>query len=191
MVISRTLHKTDFRVALGHITQEASLAKIDADTGLQFDEGPSRNLYMTVSARHYFRSGLLQGLISKADARSLSDGTPLSEAPRLIVDVLGTWDHLPFHLHARAEFEEVGRKPLGDGFVSVPVREFRGALVRQFLGGKLDAGVHFQIASGFTGQTTETLALPGEGEPFERVVGVFIPSYATVSIGYHFGHGVH
>jgi hypothetical protein len=103
------------------------------------------------------------------------------------MDFLGTWDRLPFHLHVRAEFEEVGRKPLGDGFVSVPVREFRAALVRQFMGGKLDAGVHFQIASGYSGQTTEVLALPGESEPFERVVGVFIPSYVTVSIGYHFG----
>jgi hypothetical protein len=187
MVVSKTLAKIDFRVTLGHITQEASLAKIDPDTGLQFDEGPSRNRYLTVSARHYFRYGFLQGLVSKADARDLSDGTPVPEAPRLIMDFLGTWDRLPFHLHVRAEFEEVGRKPLGDGFVSVPVREFRAALVRQFMGGKLDAGVHFQIASGYSGQTTEVLALPGESEPFERVVGVFIPSYVTVSIGYHFG----
>jgi hypothetical protein len=47
--------------------------------------------------------------------------------------------------------------------------------------------VHFQIARGYTGQTTEVLALPGEGEPFERVTGVYIPSYATVSISYRFG----
>jgi hypothetical protein len=64
----------------------------------------------------------------------------------------------------------VGRKPLGDGFVSVPVREFRGALVRGFQGGKIQVGVHFQIARGYTGQTTGVLALPAEGEPFERVV---------------------
>jgi hypothetical protein len=187
MVVGKTLFKTDFRVTLGHITQEASLAKIDPDTGLQFDEGPSRNRYMTVSARHYFRNGFLQGLVSKADARDLSDGTPVPEAPRLIVDVLGTWDRLPFHLHARAEFEEVGRKPLGDGFISVPVREFRCALVRQFLGGRLDAGVHFQIATGYSGQTTEVLALPGEADSIERVTGVFIPSYATLSFSYHYG----
>jgi hypothetical protein len=154
---------------------------------LQFDEGPSRNQYITVSARRYFRAGLIQASVSKADARDLSDGTPLAEAPRLIVDVLGTVERLPFHLHARAEFEEVGRKPLGDGFISVPVREFRGALVRQFMRGKFDAGVHFQIASGYTGQTTEVLALPGEGDPFERVTGVYIPSYATASFVYHFG----
>ena len=187
MVVSKTIRDTDFRVTLGHVTQEASLAKIDPDTGLQFNEGPSRNRYITASARHYFRAGLLQASVSKADARDLSDGTPVPEAPRLIVDVLGTLDRLPFHLHARAEFEEVGRKPLGDGFVSVPVREFRGALVRDFQDGKIQAGVHFQIASGYTGQTTEVLALPGEGEPFERVVGVYIPSYATLSFSYHFG----
>src|SRR5580698_3239026 len=114
---------------------------------------------MTLSARHYFRGAMLQASFSKADARDLSDGTPVPEAPRLIYDVLGTLDRLPFHLHARAEFEEVGRKPLGDGFISVPVREFRCALVRQFLGGRLDAGVHFQIATGYSGQTTEVLAL--------------------------------
>jgi hypothetical protein len=189
LVVSRTILKTDFRVTLGHVTQEASLAKIDPDTGLQFDEGPSRNQYITLSARHYFRDGLLQAVVSKADARGLSDGTPLPEAPRLIVDILGTLDRLPFHLHARAEFEEVGRKPLGDGFVSVPVREFRAALVRSFQGGKIQTGVHFQLASGYTGQTTEVLALPGEGEPFERVTGIYIPSYATASFSYRFGRG--
>jgi hypothetical protein len=186
-VVSKTIRNTDFRVTLGHITQEASLAKIDPDTGLQFDEGPSRNRYVSASARHYFAAGLLQASVSKADARDLSDGTPVPEAPRLIVDALGTLDRLPFQLHARAEFEEVGRKPLGDGFVSVPVREFRAALVRSFRGGKIEAGVHFQLASGYTGQTTEVLALPGEAEPFERVVGVYIPSYATASFSYHLG----
>jgi hypothetical protein len=187
VVVAKTVLGTDFRVTLGHITQEASLAKIDPDTGLQFNEGPSRNRYVTASARRYFRFGLLQASVSKADARDLSDGTPAPEAPRLIMDVLGTIDRLPFQLHARAEFEEVGSKPLGDGFVSVPVREFRAALVRSFLDGKIQAGIHFQLASGYAGQTTEVLALPGEGEPFERVTGVYIPSYATASVSYRFG----
>jgi len=190
-VVSKTILNTDFRITLGHVTQEASLAKIDPDTGLQFDQGPSRNQYLTGAARHYFRAGLLQASVSKADARDLSDSTPVPEAPRLIVDILGTLDRLPFHLQARAEFEEVGRKPLGDGFVSVPTREFRGALVRSFESGKIQVGVHFQVASGYTGQTTEVLALPAEGEPFERVVGVYIPSYATASFSYHFGRPAH
>jgi hypothetical protein len=187
MVVSKTVAKTDLRVTLGHITQEASLAKIDPDTGLQFNEGPGVNRYLTVSARRYFAAGLIQASVSKADARDLSDGTPIPEAPRLIYDVLGTLDRLPFRLHARAEFEEVGRKPLGDGFVSVPVREFRGALVRAFREGKMQAGVQFQIASGYTGQTTEVLALPGETEPSERIAGVYLPSYATLSFSYRFG----
>jgi hypothetical protein len=44
----------------------------------------------------------------------------------------------------------------------------------------------FRLRAGNTGQTTEVLALPAEGEPFERVVGVYIPSYATASFSYHF-----
>jgi hypothetical protein len=189
-VVSKTIAHTDLRVTLGHVTQSASLAKIDADTGLAYDEGPGRNRYVTVSARHTFRFGFLQGSVSKADARDLTDGSPIPEAPRMIADVLGTLDRLPFGLHARAEFEEVGRRPLGDGFVSVPVREFRGALVRNFRNGKIQAGVHFQIASGYTGQTTEALALPGESDAFERVVGVFLPSYTTATVSYRFGRGV-
>jgi len=186
MVVSKTVWGTNLGVTLGRITQEQSLAKIDADTGLQFNEGPSRNRFITVTARRYFRGGLVQGSVSKADARDLSDGTPVPEAPRLIVDFLGTLDRLPFGLRARAEYEQVGRKPLGDGFVSVPVREFRGALARQF-GDRFQAGINFMIASGYTGQTTEVLALAGEGEPFERVVGVYLPSYATLSFSYRFG----
>ncbi len=187
LVLSKTVARTDLRVTLGHVTQEASLAKIDADTGLQFNEGPGRNRYLTASARRVFAWGFVQGSVSKADARDLSDGTPVPEAPRLIVDLLATFDRLPLGLHARAEVEEVGRKPLGDGFTGVPVREFRGALVRSFYNDRLEAGVHFQIARGYAGQTTESLALPGESEAFERVVGVYLPSYASVSLTWHLG----
>jgi hypothetical protein len=65
------------------------LAKIDADTGLEEDEGPGRNKYITVMARRYFPFGLLQASVSKADARDLDSGLPTAEAPRTIVDVLG------------------------------------------------------------------------------------------------------
>ncbi len=167
-------------MTLAHVTQEESLAKIDPDTGLEFNEGPSRNQYITVSARHQFAWGLLESSVSKADARDLSDGLPVPEAPRLIVDFLGAFDRLPWRLHARAEFEEVGRKPLGDGFTGVPVREFRGALERS-ISERLEAGVNFLIASGYTGQTTEVLA------GTEQVVGVYLPSYASVSLSYRFG----
>ena len=186
MIFSKTIYKTDFRVTLGRITQEASLAKINPDTGLQFDEGASRNRFCTIAARRYFGHGSLQASYSQADSRDLNDGTPVPEAPREIFDALGTWDKLPFRLHARAEYEEVFRKPLGDGFYSVPVREFRGALSRSFHDGRFDAGINFLIASGYTGQTTETIALAGEGDSFERVVGVRLPSYVSASISYRF-----
>ena len=76
---------------------------------------------------------------------------------------------------------------MGDRFVGVPVREFRGVVVRGFRGGKIQTGIHFQIASGYTGQTTEVLVLPGEGDAFERVLGVYIPSYARLSFSYRSG----
>ncbi|MDQ2712958.1 MAG: hypothetical protein M3Y24_12160, partial [Acidobacteriota bacterium] len=100
-------------------------------------------------------------------------------------DVLGTVNRLPFGLQARAEFEEVGAKPLGDGFTSVPVREFRGALVRSFRQ-HMDIGLNFLIASGYTGQTTAIVAADGQSGPFEQVVGVRLPSYVSVSYTYRF-----
>jgi hypothetical protein len=48
---SKTLAGTELRLTLGRVTTEASLVKIDPDTGLQFDEGPGRLRFMTVSAR--------------------------------------------------------------------------------------------------------------------------------------------
>ena len=108
MVVSKMVRGTDFRLTLGRVTQEESLAKIDPDTGLQYDEGPSRNRYVTAAARHYFRWGMLQASVSKADARDLSEGTPVPEAPRLIVDSVGTLDRLPWGLHARAESRKSG-----------------------------------------------------------------------------------
>jgi hypothetical protein len=186
LVVSKEIGGIDLRATVGHVTTEASLAKIDPDTGLQEDEGPGRNRFITVVARRYFRSGLLQASVSKADARDLDTGLPTPEAPRTIIDVLGTWNRLPLRLQARAEYEEVGRKPLGDGFVSVPVREFRGALVRSFAHERMDLGVTFLIASGYTGQTTEVIAAPGQGIATEQVTGVRLPSYVSLSYTYRF-----
>jgi hypothetical protein len=189
VVIGKRIAGTDFRLTLGHVTTEASLAKIDPDTGLQHDEGPGRNKFITIAARRYFGFGLLQASVSKADARDLSGGSPTPEAPRTIVDILAAVNRLPFGLQARAEFEEVGAKPLGDGFVSVPVKEFRGALVRSFAKGRMDLGINFLIASGYTGQTTEVLALPQDQDAFERVTGVRLPSYVSLSYTYRFKPG--
>jgi hypothetical protein len=186
LVATKTLAKTDFRLTLGHFTSEAFLAKIDPDTGLQFKEGPGRLRYITIVARHYFNGGMVEASFSKADARVLSTGEPTAEAPRTIGDLLGTLDRLPLHLHARAEFEYVAAKPLGDGFVGVPVKEFRFAVSRSLADGRLSLGTNLLIASGYTGQTTEVVALPQDASPFERIVGVRAPSYLSVSCTYHF-----
>ena len=194
LVTSKTIHKTDLRLTLGHVTSSAELAKIDPDTGLQFNEGPSRLRFMTVAVRRNFRSASLLATFSKADARDLDTGAPTPEAPRTIFDLLGTIQKLPFHLQARGEFEYVGTKPLGTGCLPIltaectgtPVKEFRGALVRPFLNGRMNAGVNFLIASGYTGQTTENF-YPSD---IQEVVGVRIPSYASLIITYRFGRSV-
>ena len=186
LAASKTIAQTEFRVTLAHVTTAQQLARISNDTGLQQDEGPGLVRSIAVTARHNFGHGFLQALFARADARDRITGEPTPEAPRLIWSILGTIDKLPFHLVARGEYEDVGKKPLGDGFDSVPVREFRGAVVRAFESKGIDIGVNVLIASGYGGQTLETLALAGEGDPFERVTGFPLRSYVTASLTYHF-----
>ena len=111
-------------------------------------------------------------------------------------------------MQAKGEFEYVGQKvvgtscdasqPLtgGTGYcLGVPNKEFRLALARPFLDKRLNVGVNMMIASGWTGQTTENFAAasvygPGKvgigtdglvpADPVSEVVGVRIPSYASV-----------
>ncbi len=194
IVASKIVHKTDLRLTLGHVTSSAELAKIDPDTGLQINQGPSRLRFMTVAARRDFRYGSLLATFSKADARDLDTGDPTPEAPRTIFDLLGTIQKLPFRLQARGEFEYVGTKPLGTGCLpdlnaectGTPVKEFRGAVVRPFSNGRMNVGVNFLIASGYSGQTTENF-YPSD---IQEVVGVRIPSYASVTFTYRFGRAV-
>jgi hypothetical protein len=190
MIVSKNIRKIDLRLTLGHVTSSAQLAKIDPDTGLQLNEGPSRLRFMTIAVRRNFSYGSFLATFSKADARDLNTGEPTPEAPRTIFDLLGTVQKLPFRLQARGEFEYVGTKPLGTGCLpnvanectGAAVKEFRGAVVRP-LNAHMDAGVNFLLASGYTGQTTENF-YPSD---IQEVVGVRIPSYASVSITYRFG----
>ncbi|HEY0794641.1 MAG TPA: carboxypeptidase-like regulatory domain-containing protein [Acidisarcina sp.] len=186
LVISKYVARTDLRLTLEQVTTSQSLGRVSNDTGLQEDEGPGIIKSLALTARHNFSHGFVQALYARADAHDRNDGTPTPEAPRLIWDVLATIDKLPAHLVARGEYEQVGIKPLGDRFNAVPVREFRGAIVRPFDSKGIDAGVNFFVASGYGGQTLETLALPGEGNPFERVTGFPLRSYVTASVTYHF-----
>lgn len=81
LVASKTIYKTDLKLTLGHVTSSAELAKIDPDTGLQFDQGPSRLRFLSFAVRRNFSFGSLQSSISKADARDLDSGQPTPEAP--------------------------------------------------------------------------------------------------------------
>jgi len=135
---------------------------------------------------HRFSFGSLQATFAWATATETLTRQDVPEAPRLIWDVSGTTVRLPWRLRAGAELEYVGHKPLGDGFTAVPVREIRGSLTRSFSDGLFDAGVHFLLANGYTGQTLETLQLAGEASPFERIVGVRKASYAGITLSYHF-----
>ena len=190
LVASRTVARTEFRLTLAHVTTAQQLSRISNDTGLQQDEGPGIVKSLTFTARHNFKYGFVQGLFSKADARDRLTGEATPEAPRQIWDILATVDKLPFHLQARGQYEEVASKPLGGGnalggpFVAVPVREFRGAVVRPFA--RYDLGINFFIARGYGGQTVETLALPGEGQPFDRITGFPLKSYVSASYTYYF-----
>jgi hypothetical protein len=124
-------------------------------------------------------------------------GEPTPEAPRLIWDAVATENHLPFGLRARAEFEYVRKKPLGVGCgpagnivcIGEPLPEFRGAILRPFLNGRMILSTEFLIASGYTGQTTEIFAYPSDSTfptPFQRIVGVPLKSYIAFSWTYHF-----
>ncbi len=186
LVASETVAGTQLRLTLSHVTNSQELAKIDPDTGLQEDIGASLVRSLMLSAHRRFSFGSLQATFARATATQTVTGQDIPEAPRLIWDISGTTVRLPIGIVAGGEFEYVGRKPLGDGFTAAPVREIRGSLTRAFNNGLFDAGVHFLLASGYTGQTLETVQLPGESNPFERIVGVRKASYAGVSFRYHF-----
>jgi hypothetical protein len=192
LVASKTMGNTDFKFTLGHVTTSQTLAKLDADTGLPYEQGPGRLRFMTLAVRHNFKQASLLATLSKADARDLTSGQPTPEAPRTIFDLLGTVQRLPWHLQARGEFEYVGAKPLGTGCdpnqakakcTGIPVKEFRAAVTRSFWNGRMDAGVNILIASGYTGQTTQNF-YPSE---VQEVVGVRIPSSASVTLTYRLG----
>jgi hypothetical protein len=189
IVASKSAKKTELKITIKHVTNSQELAKIDPDTGLQEDEGPSLNRAISVSLKHTFSQGSIGATYEQADARDLTTGAPTPEAPRFIWDTVATEDRLPLGLHGRCEFEYVRAKPVGDGFVGPAVPEFRGALFRPFMEGRMTLSTEFLIASGYSGETTEEFAFPSDPTyptPIERVVGVPIKSYITVSWTYRF-----
>ena len=89
--------------------------------------------------------------------------------------------------------------------LGVPNKEFRLSVARPFLDGRINVGLNMMIATGWTGQTTENFATaavcaPGAvglgsnglvpANPVNEVVGVRIPSYASVNLTYRFAREV-
>ena len=181
VVLSKVIKQTQFYLTLRRVWNSQESAKIDPDTGLQESIGPSLNKVVSISVQRNFSHGAFYVSYAQADARDTQTGQPVPEAPRTIWDAVASENHLPFRLQARGEFEYVKAKPVGDGFTGVPVREIRGAVLRPFNENRMSVGANFLIAGGYTGQTTETLALPGDPAPFERVVGVPLKSYVSLS----------
>lgn len=189
LLFDKIIKKTDFKITLRHTTNSQQLAKIDPDTGLQEDEGPSINRAVTASLQRNFTHGSLFASYAQADARNRLTGAPVPEAPRSIWDAVGTYDHLPFRLQSRAEVEYVAARPVGDGFTGPSVTELRGELLRPLQDGRITISTQFLIAHGYTGETTETFAYPTDPSypsPIERVVAVPLKSYITATITYHF-----
>lgn len=186
LVVSKVLKQTQFYLTLRRTSNSQELAKIDPDTGLQEDLGPSLNKVISISAQRNFSFGALYLSYAQADARDRLTGQPVPEAPRFIWDMVGSVTRLPLRLQFRGEYEYVRAKPLGDGFVGVPVNEFRGAVLRPFLENRMSIAANFLVASGYTGQTTEVLAYPPNTSTVEQVVGVPLKSYISASLTYYF-----
>lgn len=186
LFFSKVIKKTQVNVTLRRVSNSQELAKIDPDTGLQEIVGASLNKVIALSLQKGFSHGAFFISYSQADARDTQTGQPVPEAPRTIWDAVVSENNLPFHFQVRGEFEYVKAKPLGDGFTGVPVREIRGAILRPFKENRMTLGANFVLASGYTGQTTETLALPTDASPFERIVGVPVKSYVSLSWTYYF-----
>ena len=230
LVLEKEFSSTDVRLTIARTTTTETLGKIDPDNGAPFDLGPGNLKFLTANVRHQFSGfGTLQAIFSKADARVLNEWTtnsgwnPTVESPRTIFDGLVTLDKLPLRLHARGEYEYVGHKILdaansqngGKQLEAIPVGETRLALVRTFLNGRLEVGANSMIASGYTGQTSETIAPLASGAPWqagngipncapgsgpsgaqndfdcgtnEQPVGIRMVSFVGASVSWHFGN---
>jgi hypothetical protein len=187
LVLSKDIRRTDFSLALSRVTNAEEFAKIDPDTGLQEDVGPSLIRSVTLSARRYFSFGSLQASWARATATNRMTGQDIPEAPRLIWSITGTVNRLPSRFRLASEYETVGRKPLGDGFIAAPVRQFRLSLARSFREGHMDLALNSLWARGFTGQTLETLSASPGSAAAEQIVGVPLKSFVGASWHYSFG----
>ena len=182
----RNIRGYELRMELARVSNSSQLAKLDADTGLAENVGPSLVRSLTVRAKRRFSFGALESSFARATAVQRDTRENVPEAPRLIWSIAGLTNRLPLRLQARAGFDYVGRRPLGEGFTAIPIRTLRSSFQRPFASGRVDAGLRLQWGGGYTGQTVEALRLAGEALTRDRVVGVRQTSYAALTFNYHF-----
>ena len=77
-------------------------------------------------------------------------------------------------------------KPLGDGFMGVPVTEFRGAVLRPFLENRMSIGCQLPDRQRLHRTDHRSPRSPHRLTPFERIVGVPLKSYISLSWTYYF-----
>src|SRR5216684_2165562 len=68
VVATKSVKGTEFRLALARVSNSQELAKIDPDTGLQQDVGPSLVRSLMFSVHHHFSFGSLQATFARATA---------------------------------------------------------------------------------------------------------------------------
>jgi hypothetical protein len=170
-------------MALVRVSNSSQLARLDPDTGLQENVGASLVRSLMISVRHRSSLATWQATFARANSIETTTREQLPEAPRLIWDFSATSIRLPASFKASAEFEYVGRKPLGNGFIGTAEKTLQGQVIRSF-GERLEAGLNLVLANGFSGQTLETLSLPNEPAPFERIVGIRKASFVGVTFSY-------
>ena len=187
LIVGKVVAGTEVRVNAGRSDQ---LGRVGKDRSRYRAAAGCRPIRESLRHRHGAPAlfpRLPPGLrYSQANATDHLLHQPLPEAPRLIIDSLATMERLPLGAAAKAEYEYVGEKPLGDGFHAVPVQEIRLNLEKSFGDGRWTLLLNGELADGASGQTLETFALPGEPAPFERIVGVPLRSYGSVSLRYQF-----
>jgi len=178
---------TTLRMVLVRVANSEETANIDPDTGLQQYVGPSVNHALTATAKHFFTGGSIEASFSRADARNRTTGQPVPEAPRLDWDVAGHFDRLPLGLRRLENSSTWAANLLAMDLQECRCAKCAAHCCDRFHEGRASVGANFLLPSGYTGQTLETLALPSETEPFERIVGVPTKPYATLTLTYNFG----
>jgi hypothetical protein len=74
--VSKTIKQFQLNMTLKQVHNSQELAKIDPDTGLQEDLGPSRNRVLAISLQRNFSHGAIYVSYAQADARDLDTGEP-------------------------------------------------------------------------------------------------------------------